>query len=246
MAGMRGTALALCIVALVLPPAASAGSLSKVVSGLGAATGSSSRPAPPASSSPSGPTTSGVWVDSEGPSYPAGVVTGGSGSPSYPGPDVTLELGVGLMSVHDSDGSLAFEIGVSHEDFGLLIRGRSFFEEQETSSTLRMDLGSITGQFRFIDDPLTNIWLEGGVGGVATIDDIHAYGALAGLRLERRLVGDFILKGAARYYFLADGIRLIELGGGIRLGWIELWYRLFDFNVGPPLHGPEVAVTLRF
>src|SRR5262245_53333179 len=111
---MRGTALALVIGSLVLPPAASAGSLSKVVGGLGAATGSSSRPAPPSSSPPSsGVQTSGVWVDSDGPGYPAGVVVGGSGTPSYPGPDVALELVFGLMAVADSDGAIAFEVGVS-------------------------------------------------------------------------------------------------------------------------------------
>ncbi len=239
---MRWTSYA--FVALVIPPAAHAGALSQVVQGLAQATGSTAHPAPPAGGSV--PSPGGVLVESEPAGYPAGVVTGGVAPPPSTGPDVTLAVTFGVMAVHDSDGAAAFEVAFVQDDFGLVVRGRSFFEAQQTGSTLRLDLGSIQAQVRAVSSGGADLWLEGGVGGVATIDDIHAYGPVAGVRIERKLFGDLTARATAHYYFLADGIRLLELGAGLRLSCIEVAYRLFDFNVGPPLHGPEVALALTF
>ncbi|HKA86122.1 MAG TPA: hypothetical protein VKE22_00600 [Haliangiales bacterium] len=215
-----------------------------MVHGLGQATGSNAQPAPPAGAGT--PSWTGAFAESVAPGYPAGVVPAGVAPPPATGPDVTLQVSFGVMSVHDSDGAVALEVGFVHDDFGLVVRGRSFFEAQSTGSTLRLDLGSIQAAFRAISSGEADLWLEGGVGGVATIDDIHAYGAVAGARIERKLFGDVSVRAAAHYYFLADGVRLLELGGGLRLTCIEVAYRLFDFNVGPPLHGPELSLALTF
>jgi hypothetical protein len=236
---------AFAFVALVLPPAAQAGALSQVVGGLAQATGSNARPAPPSGGAPQSSACC-LAEETQPSGYPAGVVGVGMAPPPSAGPDVTLQLTVGAMAVHDSDGAAAFEVGFVHDDFGLVVRGRSFFEEQETGSTLRLDLGSISAQLRVISSDEAELWLEGGVGGVTTIDDIHAYGGLAGARIERKLFGDLSARVAARYYLLADGVRLLELGAGLQLACIEVAYRVFDFNVGPPLHGPEVGLTLTF
>jgi hypothetical protein len=237
---------AVVLVAIGFSPAAHAGALGQVVGGLAQATGSTAHPAPSGSAAPqiSGP----IFAESAPTPYPAGVVPVGlAPPPSSPGPDVTLELSLGLMAVHDSDGAAAFEVGFVHDDFGLFVRGRSFFEQQEqTASTLRLDLGSITADLRVIASDGAELWLEGGVGGVATIDDIHAYGAVAGGRIERKLFGDVSARAIGRYYFLADDIRLLELAAGFRVSAFDFSYRLFSFNVGPPLHGPEVGITLRF
>jgi len=240
---MRWASIA--FVAFGVAPAAHAGALGQVVQGLAGATGSNARPAPAAGTPPS--SSGGVLVEGGPPYYPAGVVgVGLAPPPASSAPDVTVELRLGLMAVHDSDGAAAFEVGFVHDDFGLVVRGRSFFEEQQTGSTLRLDLGSISAQLRVISAGGAELWLEGGIGGVATIDDIHAYGPVAGARVERTLLGDIGARAIGRYYFLADGIRLLELAAGVRVACLDFSYRLFSFNVGPPLHGPEVGITLTF
>src|SRR5262249_43453323 len=142
--GMRWTSYA--FVALLVSPAARAGALAQVVHGLGQATGSNAQPAPPAGAGT--PSWTGAFAAGGARGSPAGVGPAGVAPPPATGPDVTLQVSFGVMSVHDSDGAVALEVGFVHDDFGLVVRGRSFFEAQSTGSTLRLDLGSIQAAFR--------------------------------------------------------------------------------------------------
>jgi hypothetical protein len=41
-------------------------------------------------------------------------------------------------------------------------------------------------------------------------------------------------------------VTILEGAASVRLGLLRISYRIVDFNVGPPLRGPEVGLALSF
>jgi hypothetical protein len=149
------------------------------------------------------------------------------------------------QSVADSNGSLTVELRAWYEKFGLGIRQTSFFEEAQPR-WLRLDLWNLSGHFRAYAGDRAELWLEGGLGGLRTIDDLTSYGPEVGARVERPLTETLGLTVEGRGYFLQDDVRALELRAAMRVSILYLSYRLVDFSVGPPLHGPEVGLGFTF
>jgi hypothetical protein len=245
---------------LLFPLAAHAGPLHDVVEGLGKATGT---PTTPASSSggSGGGTDAGNLVGSvlgalldgdwsAAPTNPALYVPSYGTPPPSSGANMDVFFYAGAQSVVDSGGSLTMEIRATHDRLGLGLRGSTYFEKQMDGSNLRLDLGTLAGQYKLIRDDRFTAWLELGGAYVSTVDDISLVGAVAGLRLEGTVSGHGASEVGAqvggRFSYLTNDVRAIEMTASVKLSVLLFSYRYLEFNIGPPLHGPEVGVAFTF
>lgn len=247
-----GTLLAIAGVALA-PQSAGAGALADVVGGIVKAAGKGSSGGSGGGGGAGGDIVEGVfrgvaeslWA----PRHPNVDVVLGSGpvAPPPPAPDTEFRLYLGAQSVADSDGAFSLEAAAAYADFGLTVRYSSFFEAQPaTDSFLRLDVWNVVGGWRIAGDGPVAAWIEGGLAGLATVAQVSQFGVIAGLRLERRLGGALAAAAEGRRLFLEDGVRAIDLRAALRLSILQLSYRWLDFDVGPPLRGPEIGLAFSF
>jgi hypothetical protein len=149
------------------------------------------------------------------------------------------------QSVVDSDGSLTMEMRGWYEDFGLGVRQTSFFEKGGPEY-LRLDLWSVAGHYRVLAGDDNELWIEAGLGGFRTIDDLTMWGGQGGVRLEHAFNGTLGITAEGRMYLLENNVRASEWRAAFHVSILQLAYRIVDFNVGPPLHGPEVGIGFTF
>jgi hypothetical protein len=160
----------------------------------------------------------------------------------------TLDAYVGVQSVKDSNGSLSVELRASHGDFAIVGHDTSFWEEPGPGAmeTIRLDLWALGAGYRLVNKGDTTIWGEASLAGVNTVPDLQVFGAALGARLEHRIAGEIGVTAGARQYLFEHGIRATELQVGLQISVLRVSYRLVDFNVGPPLSGPEVGIGISF
>jgi hypothetical protein len=155
---------------------------------------------------------------------------------------------VGLQSVAGSTGSFTLEVRATHGDFGLGLRGTTFFESPADPMlpAPRLDLGTLGAHFRALRDGGSALWLEVALAGLSTFDNLTLFGAMGGGRLSHDAGAEVGVEAQAHVLVFEDGVRALEVVGSLRLSVLRLSYRLVDFNVGPPLHGPEAGLALTF
>jgi len=170
------------------------------------------------------------------------------GPPPGPAPEpFFLELYLGAQSVKDSDHSLSFEVRLRRAWASLSAYDTSFFEKEPGSSlTTRLDLWSISPGVRLIQGESSRLWVEVGFAGVHTVPDLSIHGANGAVRMEHDLGEDLALDVLGRAYAFRHDLRALELGIGVRWSILRLSWRQVEFNVGPPLRGPEIGVALLF
>jgi len=223
------------------------GPLSQVVNGLkqqsgqtggggggGGASGEPSRPAPGAESGWSGGG-GGVVYEPGYAGYPVGGETDSS-------------LYLGLHSVEGSNGAMAASLRSSWGDNGLQLDGIRYYERLDTGDYLSMDMWSIAIAHRAIAmdaHDRTSLWLNGGLAGIHS-DGLQLFGGVIGAEVIHKVGPELGVEGSVRYYLVQDDIRALEARAGVALSILRVSYRLLDFNVGPPLRGPEVGVALSF
>lgn len=241
-------------VLLVASPAASAGTLHDVVNGLAKASGSA--PASTSGGGSGGTTASdvlGAIVD--GILHPDASAPAASGATSFaqpiffpePTPDATLTAFLGFQSVVGSDGAGTAEVRASFEDFGLGVSVSRYWEGATmTQGSVHLDDLRLFGSYRVLHDGPTSLWLDAGGAAVLALDDETLIGATAGIRVEHHVAGDIGVTFHARGSFYSHTIVGIESEVAVDLWLLRVGYRLLAFDVGPPLHGPEVGLSLSF
>ncbi len=250
--------LAMAIVLLAAAAPARAGVLSKVVNGLSNATGDGKGGGGDSSSGGNdvvGSIVSGLFSgDWSSNSRAAGDPTYVYSPGYYPyagtGPDPTeLSLYAGVQSVEGSDGAMTMELTVTYENFGIALRGTGFYEtvgSGDGAQHVSLDLGTMSAVYRVYNEGPLQVWLEGGLGGVSATGDIRVWGVFGGVRLQRRLGGDLTASADLRHFRMEDEIAINEARASFHISVLRVSYRVVDFNVGPPLMGPEVGVNLTF
>jgi hypothetical protein len=245
--------------ALAVPATASAGNLGKVTKAVSKKSGSSGGSS---GGSSSGSTSTPdrdhrqTHVDYDDNYYTCthncGTVTyGGTG---HAGPRVLgkpeIDLGFALHSVDDSDGAAVVSLRVSHGGFGIGVDDISYFEDlplpDGTTGHIRMDLWTINMAGRIAYSDQTELWLTGGIAGARSTEFESLLGPVVGLAIDHHLGGAVSLQGSARLFFLEEDIDAREYRAGIKASVLTVGYRHLEFNVGPPLQGPEVGVQLSF
>jgi hypothetical protein len=74
--------------------------------------------------------------------------------------------------------------------------------------------------------------------------DTSFVGAVVGVRLEMPLGSLATLVGNAELDIFSDHVTATSVCAGVKIGPLQASLRVLDFNVGPPLYGPELG--LRF
>lgn len=233
------------------------GALSQATNAVRASVGGPSQPSG-GSSAPSHPT-------SDGPSYPeyhpeyvgtpcyscAPIMPGPAPSVGQPPqgerPRIFMELG--LQSVKDSDGAAMGGLHVSKNNVGMGLAATRYFERGmalDGTDMIHMDVWAFTGQMRVVHAAGTELWLSGGISGSDSNNFKPLLGPTLGAELQHTLTSSIMLRGSARYYMLEEGIRASELRANLDAAFLTLGYRVFRFDVGPALRGPEFGVALRF
>ena len=113
---------------------------------------------------------------------------------------------------------------------------------------LTMNMPSLTLGLRIDDSRRSRVFLEAGVANAHTkgdtMGDSSVTGAIAGVHIDHALGGELAAVGDAHAMFLQDDVRAYSARLGVRYRFVEAAFRVLDFNVGPPLYGPELG--LRF
>jgi len=165
------------------------------------------------------------------------------------GTDVRLYLG--LQSVDDSNGALSGSIRSSYGDLGIEIDDIRYYERQEARDGpdyLSLDVWSMSIAYRVAatgPEDRTAVWLKGGLAG-ANSDGLGIFGLVVGAEVAHNVGSTVGLESSIRMFSYQDQIRALELRAGVAASIMRLSYRVLKFNVGPPLQGPEVGVSLSF
>jgi hypothetical protein len=169
-------------------------------------------------------------------------------SPVQNGGGVRTELYLGGQSVSHSDGAVTAEARASFAKFGVGVRGTSYFEQDDPklNTYLHLDVWWLGLFWRLDQGENFNVWLELGATGLSDQQGLTMSGVGAGIRGARALVGALALVGGARYSWLQHDVHAGELFAGVQVSIMQIAYRIVDFDVGPPLRGPEVGVALTF
>jgi len=163
-----------------------------------------------------------------------------------PGPPAKVELYAGAQKVADSDGSASIELAVTDRRFRVAGTYTRYFERQAVGGLLTMQMPTLTGGIRIDDMGPTAVFLEGGVVHARTNGDVMGdskiTGPIAGMRVEHALGNQLSLLGDVQQMWFDDDIRATAGRVGVRFKYVQASFRVLDFNVGPPLYGPEVGV----
>jgi hypothetical protein len=68
----------------------------------------------------------------------------------------------------------------------------------------------------------------------------------AALRMWQPLVGELAMIGSARLSYLTPDVTEGELLAGVQLSIMQIGYRVVDFELAPPMYGPEVGLVMAF
>ncbi|GAB4569506.1 MAG: hypothetical protein Tsb0020_23660 [Haliangiales bacterium] len=162
---------------------------------------------------------------------------------------VQLEISLAVQTVADSDGALAGGVGLRSGQVGLELAGRHYFESglaQDGSDVIHMNVWSLTAAAQLLGDKRAQLWVHAGVAGISSSEFESELGATFGATIDYALSSWLGLASDARYYLLAEDLRAGEVQAAVELSILRVGYRAFRFNVGPPLHGPEAGMRLRF
>lgn len=167
-------------------------------------------------------------------------------SPAYTGDRARLDVYAGAHKVMDSDGALTLELAAS-DGYRFRIAGslHHYFETQPDASRVTMTMPSLTAGVRIDDLGSTAVHVEAGVVHASTRDvmgDSSITGPVIGLAVEHRLSPKVSVLGEVRRMWFQDEVRASAGRVGLRIGHLQASLRVLDFNVGPPLLGPELGV----
>lgn len=167
--------------------------------------------------------------------------------PDVPRPAAHFEGYVGAQKVHDSDGAFTAELALV--DDWLRVGGTysRYYEAQPDANALTLSLPTLTLGVRIKDDIAgSKVYLIGGLVGAQTANDkvmdSSFVGAVGGLRVETPLSRSVGIVGEAQVMQFGDGVRATSARAGVKVGPLQASLRVLDFNVGPPLWGPELGV----
>jgi len=159
--------------------------------------------------------------------------------------DTDVYFYAGAQSVRDSDGAYSMELRVMYDDFGIGVRNTSFFEK-EMDEYVHLDLRAVTGYYRAYRGGRTAVFMGAGLGNFATVGGIGRTGLQVGLRAVHGLGGALAVDAEGNSFWFRDDIRANEARVGFQASVLRISYRIVDFNVGPPLRGPEVGLVFNF
>jgi hypothetical protein len=192
------------------------------------------------------------WASSVGRSYDVRpmIFVGAYPYPTNtPGTDVRLYLG--LHSVDDSSGALSGSIRSSYGSMGIEIDDIRYYERQsaaEGSDYLSLDVWSMSVAYRALaagPEERTAVWLKGGLTGSHS-EGLGIFGFVIGAEVAHNVGSAVGVESSARLFYYQDLIHALELRAGVAASVMRVSYRIMKFNVGPPLQGPEVGVSLSF
>lgn len=161
-----------------------------------------------------------------------------------------LELFLGGHAPVGSNAAFVGDVRGAIGGLGLAVTGARYLEHIENkmdAQTVSLDLVTVSMTGRAVRADATELWVEVGVG--VTDSNLYApmFGGQAGLRAEHAISPQLAIMARGRYIGFDEGdVSAIELGGSVRAGVIAVGYRSLKFNVGPPIHGPDVGVAVGF
>jgi hypothetical protein len=151
--------------------------------------------------------------------------------------------------VAGSGGAWAGEVRASRAWLGVSAAGTGYIERiagKPGEDTIQMNLWAFHLAGRLVQAGASELWLEGGLAALASSEFDSIPGGAWSLRGEHRLNQYLGLFGQFRHFSMIHDVSASEIRGGLQAWFLAGSYRALKFNVGPPLHGPEIALSLRF
>jgi hypothetical protein len=169
-------------------------------------------------------------------------------SPALPrgGPRHYIYLGV--ESPSNSDGAMTAEVRTTFGSVGISLRATRFFElvDRKLDRYEHLDVWSLGLVWRFPPGAPFNLSFELGATALNDTRGPDRGGVTAALRMWQPLVGELAMMGSARLSYLTPDVTEGELIAGMQLSILQIGYRIVDFELAPPMYGPEVGVMMAF
>lgn len=180
--------------------------------------------------------------DDRGPSCDPDTSAGSSSGSPGPLPPMRVDGALAVAAMTGSGpavtGRFALRLGAVAVGGGV-----SSFFEQDGSETTRLDLWRVGGGLRIFDFAETELWVEGAFAGVHTQPELSLLGGYVGGRIEHHATPKLTLAATLGTVALQHDVDALEISASVRMYVFTVGYRVLDFNVGPPLHGPEVGIA---
>ncbi len=161
-----------------------------------------------------------------------------------------LDAYLGAHAVVGSDGAAAVDLRLHRDFLGLSFSGTSYFEQVSDDKgrmdSVRLDVWAFSLAGRLARAGGTELWIEGGMAASTSTEYDGIAGLQGGLRVQHQIRPELELFGRVRYVGLQHDVSAFEAWGGVRAWFLAAGYRTMQFNVGPPLHGPEAGIALSF
>jgi hypothetical protein len=166
-------------------------------------------------------------------------------APPYPsGAEVTLDMHTGMGPVFESDLAVHLAATLMVDRYALEVADTIFIED--TPERL-LDLHSwrVALGYKAIGDDDSELWLYGGVAGIA-VEGLDFFGGTLAAEMRHRLSARTGINAVARGYVYDSDVRALEASVGFAATFLRVNYRIYDNNAGPVLHGPELAFAWRW
>lgn len=158
----------------------------------------------------------------------------------------TVEGYAGAQKVFESTGSVSLGLSVVDRHLRLNAGMTRYYEDRMDGSRLTMTMPSLSAGVRIDTASPTQLWLEGGAAMARIKGDPAGDSSLIaptlGVRVVHPLSPRLAMLGDASGMFFSHDVRAVAGRVGVRFEHVELAFRALDFNVGPALFGPELAV----
>jgi hypothetical protein len=155
---------------------------------------------------------------------------------------------LGVESPSNSDGAMTVEVRRTFGSVGISVRATSFFElvDRKLNRYEHLDLCSLGLVWRFPPGAPFNLSLELGATALNDTRGPSRGGVTAALSMWHPLVGELAMMGSGRLSYLAPDVTEGELLVGVQLSIMQIGYRIVDFELAPPMYGPEVGLVMVF
>ena len=167
----------------------------------------------------------------------------------------TLPLGgpqnyiyLGVQSPSNSGGAMTGEVRMTFGKVGISLRGTSFFElvDRKLDRYEHLEVWSLGLVWRVPPGAAFGLSLELGATAATDTRGPSRGGVTAALSMWRPLVGELAMMGSARLSYFTPDVTEGELLAGVQLSILQIGYRIVDFELAPPMYGPEVGLVMEF
>lgn len=160
------------------------------------------------------------------------------------------EVSLGAQSIVGSDLGLAGAARLTSPVFSAIVGAATYRERVASKDGTRewvgLDHAYLGAGVRPLHAGGGSVWVEGGGAALRTTATRWLGGPWLGVRLEAEVAPALRLSATGRGAWLEHDLFAVEGELALAARFVYVSYKVFDLDVGPPIHGPAAGVVATF